>query len=100
MTRVGPSLRHLSAAPATAYRPAVVGIADVRSATQAVDVRSMSNHNLTHPAIELFPDLLDALDWCGRRIAQGLQEEVSVASGVVAVGATVGDGAAELPASA
>ncbi len=64
------------------------------------DFLGMTSDGQVHPAIELLPELLEALDWCGRRIAQGLQEEVSVASGVVAVGATVGDGAAELPASA
>ncbi len=70
---------------------------DVRSSVEAVDVPAMSNYDPTHPAIEFLPDLLDALDWCGRRIAQGLQE-VSTAP-VVAVNLTVGDVAAESPTS-
>ena len=58
----------------------------------------MSNHQPTHPAIELLPDLLEALTWCGERIARGLQE-VSEASGV-AVGPVVRDVAPEPLASA
>jgi hypothetical protein len=35
----------------------------------------MANDGYVHPAIELLPDLLEALDWCGRRIAQALQDD-------------------------
>ncbi len=55
-------------------------MSDVRCALQLVDVLGMSNHNLMPHAMEHLSDLLEALDWCGRRIAQGLQEEVSVPS--------------------
>ncbi len=58
----------------------------------------MADDGEVHPAIELVPELLEALDRCGRRIAQGLQE-VSAASGVVAVDPPVGDVAADPPAS-
>ncbi len=56
-----------------------------------------NNVDLSSPT-EAIGDLLEALTWCGWRIAQGLQE-VSSASGVVAVGPPVGDVAADPPAS-
>ena len=48
--------------------------------------------------IEALDDLLEALTWCGLRIAQGLQG-VSSASGGRAVGPTMSDFAAEPPRS-
>jgi hypothetical protein len=54
----------------------------------------MADDGHFHPTIELLPELLEALNWCGRRIAQGLQE-VSATPVVVAVTPTINDLATE-----
>jgi len=50
----------------------------------------MSNNVDVHPAAELLPDLLEALSWCGWRIAQGLQE-TATAPGPAGIGLELGD---------
>ena len=58
----------------------------------------MADDGQIHPAIEFLPELLEALEWCGQRIAQGLQE--ASAGSDAACGAPVHDVAAGPPAAA
>ena len=50
----------------------------------------MSNNAGVSPAAQLLPDLLEALSWCGWRIAQGLQE-TATAPGPAGVGLELGN---------
>lgn len=58
----------------------------------------MPNDLVPNASTEPYAELRAAIDWCGWRIAQGLQE--SAASTVVALGTAVSDSAADSRASA